>query len=397
MIVAHLSAVIRRVWNIRSIYSIVGLVAVLPISLCAQNPEPLPAPDDVSITLATEGDRHDFHLGELVPITYSYSSKSSAKYLWVSEYRTLAAGHGLTITCSPPAEAVRSSSDYRNANLFQQMLAADCGGMGTGGGIGGGCAHCQAIPLEPKPLEFGVTPLNGFVRFRTPGTYSCIASAADVANASDEAKDRHALMVTSNAITFMITDDPTWAHSAATAYAQQYRKLCRVDDTAEHRLPIECFDLARRITYLDSSESLATEVEEFDGRTTHGWDNGFQNAIWQSSHETEAVKLMTRRIQQPDFQVSTDVLLWLAAQQLKMDAPDAFQGGKPETYHSAAIETVRSLVRRTGESLAKKNPDVLVESVKTYRFFAEQQYCAGQTLIPEDERKLVLRGLRFQP
>jgi hypothetical protein len=55
------------------------------------------------------------------------------------------------------------------------------------------------------------------------------------------------------------------------------------------------YDVARRITYLDTLELLAKEVKLFDGRS-HGRNNGFWDAIQHSSIPGQAVRLMSARI-----------------------------------------------------------------------------------------------------
>jgi hypothetical protein len=50
---------------------------------------------------------------------------------------------------------------------------------GVGGGTGGGCGDCDGeYPLTATALTFGVVPLNTYVRFCTPGAYTCEASSA---------------------------------------------------------------------------------------------------------------------------------------------------------------------------------------------------------------------------
>src|SRR6185312_16758405 len=148
-------------------------------------------------------------------------------------------------------------------------------------------------------------------------------------------------------------------------------------------------------TYLDTSDSLATEVKWFDGRH-HGWDNGFWEAIQHSSHPNEALSLMGARMQERDFEVSTGVLEWLASSELRMELPDAFQSGTPATYHAQAVEKLRKYVRLLGDSLSRKDSTVLSESGKTYRRFAEQKYCEPP-LIPTEEENQVLTGFGTKP
>ena len=159
---------------------------------------------------------------------------------------------------------------------------------------------------------------------------------------------------------------------------------------------LQCFDVAERITYLDTAESLATEVKESDGRN-HGWENGFWDAIRLSSHPQEALRMMTLRMQEPDFQVSNSVLEWLASSELRMEVPDAFGSGTAATYHAQAVERLRKYVRLLGNSLSKKNSNVPTESAKTYRTFAEQNYCERQSLISAREQNQVLAVIADQP
>jgi hypothetical protein len=273
------------------------------------------------------------------------------------------------------------------------MLNAPCGGVG--GGTVGGCGDCDGeYPLTATALTFGVVPLNTYVRFRMPGTYTCEASSADITSTPRDEKIRPALSVKSNPL-LTIVNDPVWAHSAVLAYAGVYEKLCRGDDVAERRF-LQCSDVAQRITYLDTADSLATEVKGFDGRS-HGWGNGFWDAIQQSSNPEEALRLMVARMQEPDFEVSTSVLEWLASSQLRMEVPNAFQSGTPATYHDQAVEKLRKYVRLLGGSLSQKDTTVLSESVKTYHTFAEQRYCEPETLIPPEEENQVLTGLSTKP
>lgn len=106
---------------------------------------------------------------------------------------------------------------------------------------------------------------------------------------------------------------------------------------------------------------------------------------------------MESRVQDADFQVSTAVLESLAAWDMSIEAPDAFQTATPDTYHTAAIEELRKYVRLLGSSLSKKNADVLRESAKTYRHFAEQEYCERQPLIQKEEQNQALTALGTRP
>jgi len=265
------------------------------------------------------------------------------------------------------------------------MLVAPCGSVGVGPGFSS-CTDCWAEqPLTENALNIGTVPLNKYVRFRTAGTYTCEASAADVTAAPRDDKYRPALLLTSNAIVLTIVNDPVWARTAASTYGGAYGKLCR----GEH-FSIQCSDIAERLTYLDTADSLAEEVKWFNNGY-QGWDNDFWAAIQHSSQPREALRLMTSRMQESDFQVSDEIIEWLASTELRIEVPDAFRGD-PATYHDEAVELLRKYVRLLGSTLSKKDPIVLRESVKTYQNLAEQRYC-GEALIQSDEQNSILVDL----
>ena len=373
-----------------------NVILLVLLSSFAQTVEPVPAPADVILTLGTEGDLHQFRLGELIPVKFSYSAKVPGRYFLVGRSSKLAGGRSLEISCSPSAVRVILNPRSLDDVTFHQMLNSPCDGAGIGGGSGGGCGDCDdEYPLAETALTFGVVPMNTYVRFRTPGTYTCEALSADVTTARPDEKIRTALLVKSDSIILTIVNDPGWAHSAALEYAEVYEKLCRGDGVAEHGF-LQCSDLARRITYLDNADSLATEVKWFDGRS-HGWENGFGDAIRHSANREEALRLMAARMQEPDFEVSTSVLEWLASSELRMEVPDAFQSDAPATYHAHAVEKLRKYVRLLGDSLSRKDSTVFSESARTYRTFAEQKFCESQSLIPTEEQNQALTGRALTP
>lgn len=69
-----------------------GVVLIGLASSFAHSVGPVQAPDDVILELGIEGDGHQFHIGELVPVKYSYRSNTSDKYIWVSQSNKLIAG-----------------------------------------------------------------------------------------------------------------------------------------------------------------------------------------------------------------------------------------------------------------------------------------------------------------
>jgi hypothetical protein len=374
-----------------------GAISLWAASLIAQDATPLPAPADVTLHLQTEGDQHEFRLGERIPIQGSYRAAVAGKYLQVMRTGKLSGGRNIEISCSPRVELVESSLKSPADDRFRTILRAGCLDF-SGGSSAGICSDCDGEwPLGPAPISFSL-PLNTYVRFRTAGTYTCTASVADVTTVPRSEKIRPALLVKSNPVVLNIVDDPAWAHSTAIAYGDAYRKQCQGDNVPGQPFQEfqECSKIAQRITYLDTPDSLAVEVKLYDGRN-HGWDNGFWRAIQHTSHQGDALRLMTERMQDPDFEVSTTILESLPEWELQFESPDAFQTVPPTAYHITAVKKLRKYTRLLGSSLAHKNSDVLQESAKTYRAFADAQYCEEHPLISEHERNQVLTAAGIRP
>lgn len=215
------------------------------------------------------------------------------------------------------------------------------------------CRLRWGISVDRDPTRLRYCPTELLCSFPHCGNVHLRGFVSRDNDHTRDEKIRPALLLKSNPVVLNVVLDPLWANSAALAYANVYEKACRSEDVVEHRF-LQCSDVARRITYLDTSDSLATEVKFFDGRN-HGWDNGFWNAIQQSSFPEEALHLMTARMQESDFEVSTSVLEWLASSELRVEVPDAFQTGAPATDHTQAVEKLRKYVQLLGGSLAHKD------------------------------------------
>jgi hypothetical protein len=358
--------------------SIAFILAFLPLFAFAQT-DPLPAPAEVTLQFKIENDRQQFHLGELIPISVSYSAVTPGKYYWLERNERLIGGRGLKVSCSPAADEIDLNPLWNESVKLAEMLST-CGGVGRG--RAGGCGDCEGeISLDTEGLSFGPTPLNYLTRFSRPGTYTCRASAADITAVGNAEPRRQALLVASNPVVLTLIQDAEWEHSALTSYASQYDKLCRNDASAMS--DGACDDLAQRITYLDTAESLALEIKTIDGRS-HRWENGFWTAIERSSYPQQRLRWMTQRFQDPDFEVSQSTIESLVLWQLAIDFPGVFQSA-PKPSHHLAIEEMRKFVRLLGDSLKGKNANVLKETTSTYQNLANGYFCEPETLIPAEE------------
>lgn len=140
----------------QKLFSTTVVVLILLLSSFAQSSQPISAPADVVLKLGTEGDGQQFHLGELIPVKFSYTAKVPGTYIWVGQSRKLVGGQSLEISCSPSTERVSTPPSSPDDVTFGQMLNAPCGGVG--GGIGVGCGNCDGeYPLSAAALTFGLS------------------------------------------------------------------------------------------------------------------------------------------------------------------------------------------------------------------------------------------------
>jgi len=100
-----------------------GVVFSLLLSSFAQRVEQTTAPAEVILQFGTEGHGRRFHLGELIPVQFSYSARTPGLYVWVGNSTRLAGGHSLEISCPPAVERVnRYAPLIRPVPQYRQVL-----------------------------------------------------------------------------------------------------------------------------------------------------------------------------------------------------------------------------------------------------------------------------------
>jgi hypothetical protein len=246
--------------------------------------------------------------------------------------------------------------------------------------------------LGPGGLQFGY-PLNLEVRIPKPGTYSCVAIASDVTATPFGEPFRPALLLKSDPLVLKIVNDSTWANAAAEEYGGLLEKNCP-QVPLEFKQRSQCWDLSRRIVFLETPAALKIAVSLINGRPEK-WSTGFWEAIQKTQYRSDAVRLLTARMQEPDFQASPQLVELLAIWDLHLELPDAFGPAPPSAYTSQAQDILRKYVRLLGSSLGKKQSDILAENAKTYRHFAQASFCSEDSLISPEERAQVLAGLEI--
>jgi hypothetical protein len=119
-------------------------------------------------------------------------------------------------------------------------------------------------------------------------------------------------------------------------------------------------------------------------------------AIIQSKHRALAIKLLSARIVEPDFAVTTVVLEQLTAMGLESKFPDAFSRGDDDfrrQLYPPARQILQEHVLALGNSLPDKDEASFPSSTKTFKIYAREQFCTGQPLVPSSASRQVLRGV----
>lgn len=363
----------------------------------AQNATPIPAlaPDTVTLQLTTEDQRNQYHLGEVIKLRLLYSGLLANRDLWVNmdpEFVRVGGG-AIQVNCDPPPPTRARTGSLKHLRNFESMVLGSCSDAKFNLHIqyGGVLSGIVSYPIQDS-VPFGPVPITDYVRLGSPGKYTCHVTSIQL---TSRGQDKVHFLLKSNSLELTIVDHPEWAHQAALNYGEAFEKSClaeRNGDRNSDRLR-KCSDLVRRITTLDTLESLELETKYWDGRSDE-WDVAFVNAISATSHPREALQLMTKRIQDPDVRVYAYDLVKLAMGSLDMESPGALENGDPAQYHSQAVDKLREYVRLFGSNLAKKHPDVWDFDMGAYRDLAEGKDCSGATLIPSEERDQVISAAK---
>jgi hypothetical protein len=374
----------------QNMFGLLTILLLIPLFSYAQKSIPIPAPDDVSLRFSTEDGRNEYHLGEPIKVKFSFSGSARSRDLYVDLSPDCAWGVDgcrMEVKCEPAGEPVVTADYFGTYDKFQRVLVGACQGKGIPlEARWGGICGCDVVGFLRNSPVYGPFPLSSYVRLRVPGNYTCYATSTQVVTSIHGER----FSTRSSPLELTLIDDPSWAHTAALEYADRYEKLCNTKEKPESLQ--ECVDIATRITSLDTLDSLAIEVKHVKGQAFY-W-NGFWNAIWSSSHPREALRFMTKRMQDPDFRVDRDFLQELVIRSLQLDSPGIFQSSEPAIYQSQALEKLREHVRLLGSSLPNKNADTIDKSLQAYRSLAELRQCDGHPLIPDEERELVLAATR---
>ena len=350
---------------------------------CAQEA----APSDVQLTVSTESGRTQFHLGEEIRLTLRYTASTPGKYLMAGPGAKARGWDHERLTCTPTEDTIDREKDDGVVD-GQKFLHAECGG-GVGGGIGGGCGDCDIEgTLGPRALLKELVA-NRSVQFTRPTNYTCTVTDDSVVTAAS-APNYRAIRLRSRPFTLELSDDSAWSASELKAVLEGIAaEKCSV--TKEDRLP--CQELADRLRYLDTSDSLAASTQFLNNEQKLAtWQRELWLGLFQSRHQDDVIRLLEMRFTDPDFAVTVENMETLTGIRLRKAFPQAFASiAKPEDYRTAAVFLLQETLRKLGESLSGKSPLTKATSAKTYEGLASQNFCEKEAVIPAAERKRVLK------
>jgi hypothetical protein len=382
-----------------------------PAGLPGQTPYNTPSagnPPDLHFVLSAKEGRTQYRLGEAIELDQAYSSSSPGKYLWLDSPSRINGGRGPSVAIHPENNVIDRFRDTGEKSAIA-VLHANCTGWGFGSVFGGGCGDCHGtLPLKAEPIHF---PFSVALQFQIlePGHYSIQASSANVTLAPLDVESSKPIPLVSNTLEIDVVNDPIWASSQLHDAVEKFEakrseytargwdtKSWEADSPKEfgERTQVE-FEAAKAATIikgLDTEESLAEMVRLYTGseHLIGQYANIFYQGIIQSKHPALAIRLMSERILEPDFQVSKNLLDQLTAMELRLQSPEAFDRDERALY-PAARKILHDHVLALGKSLEKKNPDALKSSLQAFTSYASEDFCTGQALIPPNEEKQLLR------
>ncbi len=343
-------------------------------------------PNDVQLSVSTQDGRTHFHLGEAIRLQLRYVATIRGKYSVGGlklPYRGL---DRVKVSCTPSTLPRRESPGIVSASDF---LNLGCTASKPKSKPDGACVDCDLISEIGPRAAISELVLNDLVEITRPDTYSCTAADSSVLEQLELAHQRP-VTLTSNPVKFIITDDSAWA---ATALKDVLDQLASEKCTSVNDDRYRCFELAEGLRYLDTPDSLAAIAQLLTGGDKiPPWQQQLWLGLFQSRHQDDVIRLLEMRYTDPDFAVTVENMETLTGIRLRKAFPQAFAStAKAEDYRTPAVFLLQETLRKLGDSLPGKSPLTKAISAKTYETFASQDFCEKEAIIPEAERKRVLK------
>lgn len=345
-----------------------------------------PAPSDVQLTVSTENGRTQFHLGEEIRLQLRYAATVDHKYLLVgSGVGAKGWQEGRLVCTSGEGRVPITVTDRRvsASNFLHQSCSAEIEPLSKKETHG---------PRRFQPI--GVSPLvreliaNDVLELTHPGNYLCSFTDGTLVE-SPKTLDVDALRLTSNPISFSIADESAWSANTLKEMLDRLSANKCVPENDSYR----CGEVAEQLRQLDTPDSLAAMTQMLNGGDKlPSWQKQLWLGLFQSRHQDDVIRLLEMRYTDPDFGVTVENMETITGIRLRKAFPQAFAStARPEDYRSAAVFLLQETLRKLGDSLPAKSPLTKAISTKTYETLASQDFCEKEPIIPEAERKRVLK------
>jgi len=278
-------------------------------------------PAGVELHLSLEGGRKTFHMGEPIPITYSFTSSKRGAYQlikWNTQFFD-------TFTCDPAASVAESDADLFKSNVFN---------------ING---------YAPAPVTLGIYPtkevklLNSYCRFISPGHYRIYATCGRVTTRSAAmGQSNKPASVTSDILELDIApDDPAWDN----AQLDTLRKNLHSSDEAVQA------NAQRDLAFLGTNDAVTETLKQLNGSPLYA--NRIIDSLFEARDRKFVIDSLKNALVDPNFAVTDNLIDALARLDITMRHPLLHPSAGPDhAYTVEAIEREKLIFRERPTVLA---------------------------------------------
>lgn len=260
----------------------------------AQWPEETPAPPvdpKIDFKVSVVGKRNEFHIGEIIPIKLSFSSRLKKRRYQVNQasYDRSGRMNYERFSITPAEGALDPMAEYFANGLF----------------MGGGLTNHEF--LKPKAWTINLD-LNEWVRFTKPGEYKLTVTSTRV-KVVDSSKPYGTAPVAavSNEVTLKILPrDPQWEKRAyEEAVATLSNPSAATEDTLGRSQRLRALEILRFLGTEDATRELANQLR------SEAWSRGdfvCYIGLVTSPHRAVGLEALKERLVEPDRPIDDSII-----------------------------------------------------------------------------------------
>jgi tetratricopeptide (TPR) repeat protein len=314
------------------------LVLLFVTSAVAQPPEPTPTPPidrKVELRLSLVGKKHEFYIGEIIPIKLAFSSKFKKRYqLNEAQYDRSGRMDYEHFAVTPDDGVIDPLASYFDSGIIF---------------MGGGLTGFRYLTAKPWTIQLN---LNEWVRFTKPGDYQLTVSSKRVETVdSSKPYGTRPITAISNQVALKILPvDHAWEKQAydkamATLRAANPRDFEDGESTAYHGL-----ETLRFLGTADAARELVNQL-----RADRAGNSECYFGLVSSPERAVAREALDQALSDPDRPLG-DTLL---------DAMSWFERGGAKLDQNQESERERTFLQKLVDALPNKHGDALRVSLYT--------------------------------